>query len=52
MNVISSTTIEKYAALHSDAAEELLRWNKAAGHVDWRDLNEVRMHFPDAGQYK
>src|ERR1035437_9626587 len=30
VNVISSTTIKRYAALHADAAEELLRWNKAA----------------------
>ena len=52
MNVISSTTIERYAALHADAAEELLRWNKAASHAVWRDVNEVRQHFPDADQFK
>ena len=52
VNVISSTAIKRYAALHADAAEELLRWNKAASHVIWRDLNEVRLHFPDADQYK
>ena len=52
MNVISSTTIKRYAALHADAAEELLRWNKAASHAVWRDVNEVRLHFPDAGQFK
>ena len=38
--------------MHSDAAEELLRWNKAASHAVWRDLNEVRLHFPDADQYR
>jgi mRNA-degrading endonuclease HigB of HigAB toxin-antitoxin module len=47
VNVISSTTIKRNAALHADAAEELFRWNKAASHVVWRDVNEVRLHFPD-----
>ncbi len=50
--MISSTTIKRYAARHADAAEELLRWTKAASHAVWRDLSEVRLHFPDAGQYK
>jgi len=42
----------RYAVLHADAAEELLRWNKAATHAIWRDINDVRLLFPDAGQYK
>jgi mRNA-degrading endonuclease HigB of HigAB toxin-antitoxin module len=29
-----------------------VRWKKAAGHAVWRDLNEARLHFPDADQYK
>lgn len=52
VNVISSTTIKRYAAVHPDAAEELLRWNRAAGQAVWRDIHEVRLHFPDADQYK
>ena len=52
MNVTSSTAIKRCAALHADAAEDLLRWNKAASNGVWRDLHEVRQHFPDAGQYK
>jgi mRNA interferase HigB len=52
VNVISSAAIKRYAALHPEAAGELMRWNKAACHADWRDIHEVRMHFPDAGQYK
>lgn len=52
MNVISSTTIKKYAALHADAADELLRWKKAASHAVWQDLREVRLHFPDCDQFK
>ena len=52
VNVIGSTTIKRCAALHVDAAEELMRWNKAASHATWRDINEVRLHFPDVGQYK
>jgi mRNA-degrading endonuclease HigB of HigAB toxin-antitoxin module len=50
--VIGSTAIKKCAALHADAAEELWRWNKAASHAVWRDISEVRLHFPDADQYK
>jgi len=52
VNVISSTTIKRYGALHADAAEELYRWNKAARHAVWRDVSEVRLHFPDCDQYK
>jgi mRNA interferase HigB len=52
VNVISSAAIKRYAALHTDAAEELLRWNRAASHALWRDFNEVRQLFPDADQYK
>ena len=52
VNVISSTTIKRNGARHADAAEELLRWNKAAGHANWRDIHEVRQYFPDADQHK
>lgn len=52
VNVISSTTIKRFAAHQADAAEDLLRWNKAASHAIWRDIHEVRVHFPDADQYK
>ena len=52
VNVISSTTLKRYAALHADAAEELMRWNKAASNAVWRDIHEVRQQFPDADQYK
>ena len=52
VNVISSRTIKRYMVLHADAAEELLRWNRAASNAVWRDVNEVRLHFPDADQYK
>jgi len=50
--VISSTTIKGFAAAHLDAAEELSRWNKAARNAEWRDVHEVRLHFPDADQYE
>jgi hypothetical protein len=43
-NVISSKTIRGYAALHADAAEELFKWNKAASHAVWRDIQHVRQH--------
>ena len=52
VNVISSKNLKRFAAIHADAAEELLRWNKAASHADWRDIHGVRVHFPDADQYK
>jgi mRNA interferase HigB len=52
VNVISVATIRSHAAVHEDAAGELMRWIKTAKHASWRDLNEVRQHFPDADQYK
>ena len=51
MNVISAATIKGYATLHADAADELLRWNKAARGSIWRSLRDVRGCFPDADQY-
>ncbi len=52
MNVISSAALKRFAALHADAADELSRWNRTARNVVWRDLHDVRQHFPDADQYK
>jgi mRNA interferase HigB len=52
VNVISAAAIKRYAALHADAAQELMRWRKAASHSVWRDLNDVRQFYPDADQYK
>lgn len=52
LNVISSMTLRKYAAVHVDAAEELMRWNKMARHAIWRNFSDVRQHVPDADQYK
>ncbi len=52
VNVISTSTVKRFAALHADAAEELMRWNKTAGRSNWRDLNDVRQCFPDADQHK
>jgi mRNA interferase HigB len=52
VNVISTTTIRKYAGDHADAADELMRWTKTAKHARWRGLDDVRQHFPDADQYK
>ncbi len=52
MNVIGSATINAYASLHADAAQELMRWNKVAGREIWRDLNDVRQYYPDADQFK
>jgi mRNA interferase HigB len=49
VNVISATTIKRFAALHADAAEELMRWNKTASRTVWRDLNDVRRCFPGCG---
>jgi mRNA interferase HigB len=50
--VISLAAIKRFAAHHTDAADELWLWNKVASHVVWRDLDEVRMQFPEADQYK
>jgi mRNA interferase HigB len=51
VNVISATTLKRYAADHADAAGELMRWKKTAKHAIWRSLNDVRQQFPDADQY-
>jgi mRNA interferase HigB len=52
VNVISVATIQRYAADHTDAAGEWMRWTKTARHAFWSDLKDVRQHFPDADQYK
>jgi mRNA interferase HigB len=52
VNVLSSATIKRFAAVHADAADDLLRWNKTASHAAWLNLMDVRLHFPDADQYK
>jgi mRNA interferase HigB len=52
VNVISVASIKSFAADHADAAEELMRWVKAAKHSSWRNLTDVRQQFPDADQYK
>ena len=52
VNVISTATLKRFAALHADAAGELLRWNKAASRSVWRELSDVRQVFPDTDQYK
>jgi mRNA interferase HigB len=51
VNVISSTAFKRYAETHADAAAELLKWNKVARNATWRDLNDVRIQFPDVDQY-
>src|ERR1700692_4027492 len=52
LNVISAMSLKKYAAVHADAAEELMRWSKTARNAILRYFSEVRHHFPDADQYK
>jgi len=52
VNVISTTTLKRHAALHADAAEELIRWNNVASRSVWSGLNDVRKNFADADQYK
>ena len=52
MNVISAAALKRFAAHHPDAADDLWKWNRTARHAVWRDLREVRQHFPDADQFK
>jgi mRNA-degrading endonuclease HigB of HigAB toxin-antitoxin module len=52
VKIISATTLKRYAALHADAANESLRWSRTARSAIWRNLHDVRQHFPDADQYK
>ncbi len=50
--MISSAAIKAYAARHSEAVGDLMRWNKIASQAVWLNLIEVRLHFPDADQYR
>ncbi len=52
MNVIGARAIKRFAALHAEAADELMRWHKTASRSNWRGLVEVRHFFPDADQFK
>jgi len=52
VNVLSAKTIRRFAALHPDAAGELLDWYYTARRTDWRSLTEVREVFSDADQLK
>jgi len=52
VNVISAKTIRRFAALHADAADELLRWYRTASRARWQTLLHVRGMFPDADQFR
>lgn len=52
VNVLSAKTIRRFAALHPDAADELLDWYYTAKRADWRSLMDVRDFFTDADQFK
>jgi len=51
VHIISEKAIKNFARLHADAADELIRWNKIARRVKWRNLAEVHQLFPDADQF-
>jgi len=51
-NVISRTTVRRFAAAHADASDELLRWWQTASRSTWRSLIDVRQCFPDADQFQ
>ena len=51
MNVISWTTVKRFAASHADASGELLRWWQTASRSTWRSLTDVRQTFADADQF-
>jgi mRNA interferase HigB len=50
VNVISRTTVKRFAADHADASDELHRWWQTASHSTWRSLADVRQCYPDADQ--
>ena len=52
MNVLSAKAIRRFAALHPDAAEELLEWHSTARRANWRSLMDVREVFTDVDQFK
>ncbi|MFT4093250.1 MAG: type II toxin-antitoxin system HigB family toxin [Niabella sp.] len=48
MVIIKKTTIEKYALLHSTAAEPLNSWYKAVRRADWGSFADLRKTFNSA----
>jgi len=52
VNVLSAKTIRRFAAVHADAADELLEWHSTAQRANWRSLVDVRQMFTDADQFK
>jgi mRNA interferase HigB len=48
MNVIKKKTLDGYAALHSDAAEQLLSWRKIFEKSAFSDIHAVRAALPTA----
>jgi mRNA interferase HigB len=48
MNVIKKKTLDGYAALHPDAAEQLLSWRKIFEKSAFSDIHAVRAAMPTA----
>ena len=48
MNVIKKKTLDGYAVLHSDAAEQLISWRKVFEKSAFSDIHAVRAALPIA----
>ena len=48
MRVFSKKKLREFWERHPDAKEPLLRWYKATGTADWRNLADTRRDFPHA----
>ncbi len=48
MNVIKKKTLDGYAALHPDVAEQLISWRKIFEKSDFSDIHSVRAVLPTA----
>jgi mRNA interferase HigB len=48
MNVIKKKTLDGYAAIYTDAAEQLGAWRKIFEKTDFKDIHSVRTVLPTA----
>ena len=46
MNVIKKKTLDRYAARHAGAAEQLAGWRKIFEKTDFTDINAIRAVLP------
>jgi mRNA interferase HigB len=48
VRIIGQITLQKAARKHADAANALAAWTTAVAAAKWRNLAQVKAHFPTA----